>query len=143
MLRLSDINARCGHSVITGRSADAEENEWNWACPGSNAEYFRSAGVKQMSGCLSVSGVTDYRAHDGGVYLSIAPAIAGCNYGGIDRVRVMPGANGATAELAQGALAIGMTAMTTGKRIQIFFDDAAVECNVAVVSLGGHSGQCN
>lgn len=95
----------------------------------------------QWSPCQTITSVADYRAYDGAVYFGISPGIPGCNYGGIQRVRMVTGALG-TADTLKGGIAIGLTAMATKVPVQFYYDASVIVCDVLIVAAGGHSGTC-
>lgn len=93
------------------------------------------------SGCHKITAVSDYRAYNASVYLTVYPKIAQCG-GTIPRMRFMTDKNHATFETVQGAISLGSTALVTGKSVQFYYDNSDSNCYVRIIALGGYSGQC-
>lgn len=101
-----------------------------------------SLAVMNWSTCQAVTGVGDYRAFDNSVYYSLSPGIAGCFYGGVQRVRMTDGVLGVTSDTLKASIAIGLTAVASRVPVRFYYDNSDVKCNVQIVALGGYGGEC-
>jgi hypothetical protein len=101
-----------------------------------------SFSAEEWSSCQTVTAVSDYRSTDDSVYFSIAPGLAGCTYGGIQRVRMTMGVLGMTADTLKGGLTMGLTALAMKVPVKFFYENSTITCNVRVIAVGGYGGEC-
>jgi hypothetical protein len=87
------------------------------------------------SGCVTITGVNNQVAYNNQVSITVSPAFS-CGGNALFTV----GTQGVTAENITPFIAQGLTAMATGRMVQIYFDSTT--CASSIIANGGYSGQC-
>lgn len=96
------------------------------------------------SSCQTITGVVhEPIGSTGNVLLSLSPGISGCSAGGITGAPMfMIGEDGVAATDLGGFLADGLTAISSGRQVQITYDNSSSNCYATAVAVGGISGNC-
>jgi hypothetical protein len=98
------------------------------------------------SSCQTVTGVSNYMALSNSVYLTLSPGIPGCNAStgtSVSSVGFAIGQEGVSATNIESYLATGLTAMSTGSQVTIYYDTStAPQCYSMVLAVHGYANQC-
>jgi hypothetical protein len=93
------------------------------------------------SGCLTVTAAVNEQTQSA-VLLALSPAIPGCTPNTTPGVEFAVGVNGVTAANLNSYLASGLSALATGQRVMVIYDDSTSNCYGLVVANGGFHGEC-
>lgn len=96
------------------------------------------------SPCQAITGVIhEPIGSTGNIVLSLSPGIASCVAAGVTgAVQFMIGQEGVAATDLGDFLADSLTANSTGRQVQITYDNSASTCYAIAVAVGGINGQC-
>src|SRR5882724_8496895 len=98
------------------------------------------------SSCQTVTGVANYLALNKSVYLTLSPGISGCNAStgtSVSSVGFAIGQESVDATNIESYLATGLTAMSTGSQVTIYYDTStAPQCYSMVLAVHGYANQC-
>jgi hypothetical protein len=93
------------------------------------------------SGCVTVTAVVNDQAQSA-VLLALSPAIPGCTPNTTPGIEFAVGVNGVTAGSLNSYLASGLSALATGQRVMVIYDDSTSNCYGLVIATGGFHGEC-
>ena len=98
----------------------------------------------QWTTCQNVIGISDYRAHDSTIMVTLPLELSGCpsNATGTSYIRFKDGTAGITNDIQKSVIAIGSSAHVSGNKVMIYYEDTGGWCNGRIISLGGYAGQC-
>lgn len=100
-----------------------------------------SQAAMTWSGCVTVTGVSNYIANNNMVILALSPDLPACVPNGISGATFfVAGTYGVTSSNVSSFLASGLLAYSTGMPVMVYYDTAS--CAGALVSNGGYAGQC-
>ena len=96
------------------------------------------------SPCQTVTGVVhEPIGANGNVLLSLSPGIASCAAAGIAGAAMfMVGQEGVAATDLGGFLADSLAAISSGRQVQVAYDNTTGPCYSVAVAVGGTNGQC-
>lgn len=96
------------------------------------------------SSCQTITGVVhEPIGSAGNVLLSLSPGISGCSAAGVTGAPMfMAGQDGVAATDLGGFLADSLTAISSGRQVQITYDNSSPNCYATPVAVGGINGQC-
>jgi len=98
------------------------------------------------SGCQTITGVSNYIPYNGAFYISLSPGISGCtaNTGNsTSAVGFIPGQLGVTSSNINSLLATGLTALSLGAKVMVYYDSSSVpQCNSQILAIHGYADQC-
>jgi hypothetical protein len=96
------------------------------------------------SPCQTITGmVHEPIGPTGNVLLALSPGIASCAGAGITGAAMfMVGQEGVAATDLGGFLAASLTAISSGRQVQVAYDDTTSPCYSVAISVGGTNGQC-
>ena len=101
-----------------------------------------SQASQTWSSCQTVTGVSNYMASDSSILVSLSPGIPGCARAGVSgAIGVKVGFLGVDSTNIGGFLATGLTALSTGRGVMIFYDNSSADCYTQIVAVGGYAGQ--
>jgi hypothetical protein len=92
------------------------------------------------SGCMTITGVSDYIAYDGQVFVYFATPLPGVAQVGAGYAWVT-GQNGVTSDNISGFLATALAAKLSNTPVMVFYDNTTGY--LIIMSVGGYAGQCN
>jgi hypothetical protein len=103
-----------------------------------------SQAALSWSSCQTITGVVhEPIGSTGNVLLSLSPGISGCSAGGITGAPMfMIGYEGVAATDLGGFLADSLTAISSGRQVQITYDNSSSSCYSTAIAVGGISGNC-
>jgi hypothetical protein len=93
------------------------------------------------SGCVTVTAVVNIQAQ-GAVILALSPAIPGCTPNTTPGIEFAVGMNSVTAASLNSYLASGLSALTTGQRVMVIYDDSTSNCFGISIANAGFHGEC-
>jgi hypothetical protein len=99
----------------------------------------KASAAQQWSGCMTITGVSNYIAYSGNVSVYFSANLPGVAPGGAG-YSFVSGQNGVTSANIQSFLATAMAAMLSGTQVTVYFDNTTGD--LIVMSLGGYTGQC-
>jgi len=94
-----------------------------------------------QSACVTVTAVVNVQAQ-GAVILALSPAIPGCTPNTTPGVEFAVGMNSVTAASLNSYLASGLSALTTGQRVMVIYDDGSSNCFGISFANAGFHGEC-
>jgi len=94
-----------------------------------------------QSACVTVTAVVNVQAQ-GAVILALSPAIPGCTPNTTPGIEFAVGMNSVTAASLNSYLASGLSALTTGQRVMVIYDDSASNCYGIAIANAGFHGEC-
>lgn len=99
--------------------------------------------TQQWTNCVNVIGISNYMVYNQFI-LALSPGIPGCTStvnGVSGAITFQAGTNSVTSESMNALLASSLTAYTSGKSMQIYYDNAA-GCFGQLIANGGYAGGC-
>jgi hypothetical protein len=93
------------------------------------------------SGCVAVTAVVNAE-YGNALMLALSPAIPGCTPNTTPGVEFAVGVNGITAATLNSYLASGLSALATGQRVMVLYDDSTSNCYGMAIANGGFHGEC-
>ena len=95
------------------------------------------------SGCQKVTAVTNYLAYNSSVFLTLSPGISGCSFASVTgAIGFTIGQMNVTSGNINTLLASGMTALTLGRGVMIYYDSSTANCYSEMIAIGGYDGSC-
>ncbi len=91
------------------------------------------------SGCMTITGVSDYTAYSGEVFVYFSASLPGVAPAGAGYPFVI-GQNGVTAANINSFLAAATAALLSNTSVMVFYDNTTGY--LIIMSLGGYAGQC-
>lgn len=94
------------------------------------------------SDCEAVTAVTSEPVAST-ILITLTPGIAGCAPQGVTgAIEFVVGQDGLVADNLDSILASSLSALATGRRVQIGYDSSSANCYSTSLSIGGYLGDC-